>query len=709
MSAWIQERFQTYARASLLAGLLVMAAIRLTATNDVFNLSKITTIWVAGVASASFCMVLALQRRRWMPRLRLIRWGLPFAGAMVLATAFSFNWRVSLLGVYGRYDGLIPHLSYGLLALVVVGLYWEKPLDLEQIARAFVLAVVVVAAVVLLQKFHQEGLVWMQDGAPSTYPVGTLGNSDFAGAFLGMGLPFCLYALRRARHPETRAILVGVVALDVVALWFTSTRGGLVAAVAGVSCLLIAYRSRFPRWTKVAAVAVAGLVALVALVDVAHPGLKRAPRVFSHIPVLRSETLSNRVQYWTAAVRIFEAHPVLGTGLSTFYESYPKVRAASEGAQYGLNLSDEPHNVFLQYAADAGVLGLASYLALFGAAIWYALRRLKGLEGAQRDLLIAFLAALLSYLAQSFFLIDVPPLAVVPWVALGAIACLADPVAVAARAAILAQSGQKPRWVTLRHERTARRSEAHRRVDSNTPIRWFPVSGIVITAGALLALGVRPLVADHTAHVATERLSSGNTRSPDEQVAKDLQAARTNPLEATYPLDAGTVAQTASRSATSAAAKGRWLSQAARYYRAALHLQPDAAPILATLAQVYTEWAVVDPSQYPSASSWWKRAIADDPTDWQVHERYAAMLAAWVTAGGAPPGTRDTQIHQLQLVAQMRPTDVDRWLELAGAYRGADDQRGQAQALRHAAEVAPSNTQVRTLIASVDPKLASAP
>jgi cytochrome c-type biogenesis protein CcmH/NrfG len=51
----------------------------------------------------------------------------------------------------------------------------------------------------------------------------------------------------------------------------------------------------------------------------------------------------------------------------------------------------------------------------------------------------------------------------------------------------------------------------------------------------------------------------------------------------------------------------------------------------------------------------------------------------------------------------MRPTDVDTWIELAGAYRGAGDGQGQRHALEQALKIQPTNSDVKTLLASSGP------
>ena len=109
-----------------------------------------------------------------------------------------------------------------------------------------------------------------------------------------------------------------------------------------------------------------------------------------------------------------EANPVHGVGAGNFRDSSAHYVLAEPGAiQDSEFIIDQPrfaHNVYLEVLAELGVVGLALFLALVGAAIGtgvQAARRFARLGDADMELLSrAVVVALVALLAMDFFLSD---------------------------------------------------------------------------------------------------------------------------------------------------------------------------------------------------------------------------------------------------------------------------------------------------------------
>jgi O-antigen ligase len=69
-----------------------------------------------------------------------------------------------------------------------------------------------------------------------------------------------------------------------------------------------------------------------------------------------------RPLYWTYALQMFSAHPVMGTGLGTFGALAPRL----EGRRGPISIG-HAHNDYLEYLSELGVLGAA---LLFGGILW---------------------------------------------------------------------------------------------------------------------------------------------------------------------------------------------------------------------------------------------------------------------------------------------------------------------------------------------------
>src|SRR5204863_6728448 len=156
-------------------------------------------------------------------------------GVVGLATVTSIGRTDSLFGSYERYGGLLPLAVFALLGLLIVALWWEEPGGLTAVASAITGAAAGVSAYVLVQAAGWDWIDWREpSGIKATFQGSTVGNSDFAGGYLGIALPFVVFIAGQARGRARWAW--GVVATaDVAGIVVTRSRGGLLAAAAAAA------------------------------------------------------------------------------------------------------------------------------------------------------------------------------------------------------------------------------------------------------------------------------------------------------------------------------------------------------------------------------------------------------------------------------------------------------------------------------------------
>lgn len=716
MRIWILQRFQMYARMTLLAALFFSAIWFSRGTIDVFDLTKITILWVLGLISLALWVISSAERGVWVPKVRLFWLAGAFLAVEALATVFSMDRWVSFLGLYHRYGGLIPFCLYATIALILVGLYWERPEDLKEIPRALTLAAVLVTGYVLIEKAGLDWIPWRDsNGNPPSFPVSTLGNSDFAGGWLAITAPLVLHSVVTARNRYMRYTLGGLFALDMAALWFTQSRGAFIALGAVIAAVAFLYRDKAPAWVRWGTLA-AVIVALgIGVVIVFHPGMKQPPAIFATAGAyspFRTGTFQSRGWYWITALRIFKRHPILGTGPDTYFAKYPKFRLPQDGASLGLTITDKPHNIFLEYAADSGFLGIAAYLALVGTALWYGHQRVRKLDATMRMLLTAFMGMLVAYLAQGFFSIDIPPLAVLGWVSLAGIAVLADPGAVAAReriaaerAAAAAKAGTRTKKKKSGQKLPSRAQPyGGLRVLRQGTTRWPVHVAAVVLLLVLAFIGVRPFWADALAHKAQVAQQSQGS-NPQQVVAMFLHASSFLPVEPSYISYAGSeyestadsAAQGNSQTPPDPAAAANLYARAAAYYRKALSLQPQNVFYVMNLGRMYGSWGAIDPAKYAAANKYWLMATSDDPTDYEVHLQYSTMLNSWANATPNSTALRRKTIAQLVIVVKDRPDQIQSWVNLVKEYQAIGEPSKAQGALQSVMLIAPNDPSVKAL------------
>lgn len=668
---WILARFSLYARVCLLAALFLSPVVLDEGARDPFMLAKITVLWCLGVCALGLWVMWSAERRAWLPRARLGLAAVAFLAAAGLATATSQSPRLSLLGLHQRYGGLLPLLLYTSVMVCVLGLYWERPERLSEVAWAWVMASCALAGYVCLQAAGLDWVTWTDpaSGEAFEFPIGTMGNSNFAGAWLGMALPATIYVTVVARRQWQRAMLATLLCLQLLALWYTQTRGGMIAAAAGLAAMGYMHRDHLPRWATRAAVFAVALFTAVLVLVLWHPGSDRPPGPLAKIEALRTNTVDDRRYSWTTAWRIFLDHPVKGTGLDTYYANYPPHRLKADGAQLGLQVTDKPHNIYLEYASNAGILGVGAYLALVGLAVRYGIRRARQIEGPARLLVSSFVAVLVAYLAQAMFSIDVPPLAVMGWVALGAIAVLADPGVLAARERRalppVEEENAEPGPVETVPGGTP--SGARR---SHRP-RWAVHAIVAVAVIALVNVGLRPLHAD----VASRSGRLG-------------KAMALHPLESGYPAQAGDFEQLLAQAAPGVAEKAGRLDRARSHYLRALRLKPRTIDYMTNLASVETTWSrSIDPARFADAERWWKRALAHDPTNVALAEVHDDIVAA-----------QRRFVARLTAEANGRPDQALGWVAVGKGHLGLGETRRAAAAFRRALSLEPGNTEALALL-----------
>ena len=612
MTAGDEDGLARGARYLLLAGVLLAPLVFNTRSADVFMLPKVLTLWVTAAGACGLWLISASGHRWPLRHSRMAALSAVYLAVVVVATLTSRSRLDSLIGSYERYGGLLSLVLYLLAASLIVAIYTSRPGGLVEVTRVATVAAAALSAYVLLQAVGLDWVVWREpSGAVAKFHAGSMGNSDFAGGYLGLALPLAALGLwDRGRWRTAAAVSV---VLMVAGLAVARSRGGLLAGVAGVVVFAVARRGGLSRqargWLLAGATLAAAALGVLA-VTVTFPRTSALDRT----DLLRSKSTATRVREWSTAWRVFVRHPVLGTGPETFRYEFTRYRPRADGGDLGLQVADKPHNIVLEHASDTGALGALSYLVLVGASIALALRRRRAAPKEERALLAAMLGALVAYLAQGLVSIDVPPLALMGWMALAGVAVLADPGLARARTRV-------PR---------PGRSTRHRPERPQADLAGR--APLAVAGAALLAALVAtawPAAADLAAGAAQRRGAAATAAH------HWRQAADRAPWQAAYRLDRGLYEEGQAQQSADAEPRAVHLGAAERRYRDVLRLEHLNLFAVLGMARAETLWArTLDPARFASAERWWSRALDQDPQDWEVHDGHALMLNSWSNAGG---------------------------------------------------------------------------
>ena len=205
---------------------------------------------------------------------------------------------------------------------------------------------------------------------------GFLPHSNVAGAYLVLcgfattGLAIARW--RASREVQGRLLAGGCAVLAVLmfaATVLTKSQGALVSGGAGlVLWAVVAASSGWIAAHRVKAVligwclAITGLLAVVGygLYDGFQPGQSLNSR-WEHL----QQSLNFRWEYWQASAKLIADHPLTGVGRENFGRNYLQYKYIASSEEVA-----NPHNLFVQAAADWGILGLIGIVVMLVGASW---------------------------------------------------------------------------------------------------------------------------------------------------------------------------------------------------------------------------------------------------------------------------------------------------------------------------------------------------
>ncbi len=366
-------------------------------------------------------------------RLAIIIFGLLAA----LSTATSIMPSLSFWGSWNRSAGLLTLICWILFCLIVAQNLRRRE-QINRIIYTLLLSSAIVALLGILQSYFPQEMQNFFHTAISNRVASTTGNSLSLSAFLAMVIPlnmaFIVNLWNNRKEGKNGIILVALCLLLVLQFWClwlaqyaVTMLLFLVSSVLFITLLGIVKKNRY----IIGAGAVFVLTLIIIAVSIVSPMLlsnggaakleyKDLSTVLSQEELLGISLGTHRVEYWKSAVDIVIQTPevallddsinplrsLIGYGPETFnitFQSAFPEELKSSYTHYS-ELVDRPHNHYLYLATTGGILGLAAFIAILAAFFFLSWKQLKkaGLE-ADKLLLIAFVAAMLQYMADSLF------------------------------------------------------------------------------------------------------------------------------------------------------------------------------------------------------------------------------------------------------------------------------------------------------------------
>jgi hypothetical protein len=315
----------------------------------------------------------------------------------------------SLYGVYGRNNGFLTYLF--LLILLIGSLCLSQKTSFEKLQIGLLAASAVNLVYCLWVILFGDFMGWSN---PYGNILGTFGNPNFVGAFLGMtAVAFLATALDSKRSMKIRLIIFAIVLLGIFEVFNSHALQGQVLLVAGfgyVGFLLVYHRKK-----------IYGYLFLVVGVTLSILGVLGTQQIGPFSSYLYKTSVTLRGQYWLAGWNMGNSHPFSGVGFDSYGDWYRVARDIKALTSPGVNtVSNSSHNVFLDIFAFGGWPLFLSYVALVlmaGVSVIQVISRSKKFD----SIFAALSSSWLCYQLQSIISINQIGLAIWGWILSGAL------------------------------------------------------------------------------------------------------------------------------------------------------------------------------------------------------------------------------------------------------------------------------------------------
>ncbi len=391
------------------AALTTILVVTKTVTDPV-NAPKLLSLGIVG-ASAIGILLVTLGKGKNQSLYVIGTFVLFFLLAATTATLFSSSpLSQNFYGTYGRNNGLIAYIFLASIMVSAVVLQRRNSFDL--VVRALLIAglvnIVYCGWVILFGDF----IGWNN---PYGNILGTFGNPNFIGAFLGIFLSaYVAYAISSNKSHWWRWSLLLVVPITIFEIVDSSAIQGRVVAAGGLALVIFSH-TRY----KVNGVILGLYSSVISIIGVF--ALCGALQVGPLTQYIYKTSVSLRGQYWLAGWNAGESHPFTGVGMDALGDWYRRVRDPQSIVLPGVNtVVNAAHNVFMDMFAFGGWPLFIAYVALVaysGVALLRTFIRLKKFDGT----FTAIAGAWIGYQVQSIISINQIGLAIWGWLLGGAL------------------------------------------------------------------------------------------------------------------------------------------------------------------------------------------------------------------------------------------------------------------------------------------------
>ena len=402
---------QKRARFIVLTAIALMVLLIVPAFNDSTNIPKYSVLFFAAALGTS---VLSIPKFGLLEKKNWKTWAPPILllSIMLIMALITDQKYTAFFGNYGRNNGWFQYL--GLTALFLLTAFSFNFATLTKFYNLLAILGVIVTFYGFLQ---YKGIDIFEYETSYSPVIATLGNPNFASAFMGFGGIALVWKMTEVKAIALKIPLVILLVAQTYVIYVSQSSQGLFVLLTGG--LLFLGINFFTATKKISMVffSLFGTASFLGLLGLFQIG-----------PLTKfvyQASTTNRGDYYRAAWQMFKTHVFTGVGIDRYGEYYRTYRDVTAALRAGPNnTANYAHNAFLQLLATGGILLFLAYLVMIAFVALAAIKGLKKFKGKEKTLFGALVSLWFTFQIQAQVSIDQITIAAVGWVLAGAVVAL---------------------------------------------------------------------------------------------------------------------------------------------------------------------------------------------------------------------------------------------------------------------------------------------
>lgn len=337
-------------------GALITTILVVTNVSDPVNVPKLVTLALLsfGVFGVSVFLNWKTLVAKNLVLVSLLSFFIAASISAVIQSDSPFN--QNFFGTYGRNTGFLTYLSLAILMLTVANIQKEE--SFKPILWSLLIAGFVNVAYCLWVVIFGDFVGWSN---PYKNILGTFGNPNFIGAFLGIFISVYIAYLLNNKL-DIRYKIVGALVLVIALYEVKSSHAvqGVVVSAGGVALVGFFFIRSKTKGNGVPAI-YASVIAALGTISVLG-----ALQIGPLTKFVYKTSVSLRGEYWQAAINMAKTRPWSGVGMDSYGDWYRRARDAQAMILPGPSvITNAAHSVPLDLLAYGGIPLFAAFLALF--------------------------------------------------------------------------------------------------------------------------------------------------------------------------------------------------------------------------------------------------------------------------------------------------------------------------------------------------------